>query len=102
MNSTKRVIDASRGLPPNRNTQAQYPARHIVRQPYTITVQPNANMIYKEEPKPNTPTPTPVAEEKAPVKDVQLDTGMRGFDISGNNINEIYNKNADRIKIVPE
>lgn len=97
MNSNKRVIDASRGLP---IAQMHYVPRQVYRQPVNVTVQPNANMVYRDPPK--QVQATPVETEQPAPKEITTDTSMRGFDTTGSNINELYNKNADKIKIIPE
>jgi len=75
-----------------------------------VGVNPHANIIYQDAPQPVQPVaPSPSVQKAQPVNKEQKpnafchDPEMRNFDISGcKSIEEVYNKNAHRIKIIPE
>jgi hypothetical protein len=146
MNGQKRVFDYSRGYVPK--TVYQVPQQQqvptysnivnppvIKQQPYTVTVNPNRDIIYQTTQQQQVPTYTPVINQpQQPVQSVktnvpqqdpnpvnvvapqpeqeqknakasilQQDPSMKGFVLTGcKNIEEIYEKNKYKIKIVPE
>lgn len=131
MNSQKRIIDASRSYPSQRtvpqqqlrignnrtvpiqplrtgNTYSQRPTMNRQGPQFapnaTVTVKPHANIIYQPEPQvvKAEPTTTSKPEPEKEKTGLALDPEMMNFDIRGTNINEVYNNNSTRIKIIPE
>lgn len=96
--------------------QQQQVPRQMVRQQqipnYTVNVNPHANIIYQDtaqqvqEPQPEQSQQVYKAQPVKDHKDSKLliyDPEMRNFDLAGcKTIEDVYNKNADKIKIVPE
>ena len=133
------VQQQTRQIPQTQTVQSSvragtpYVPKQIIRQPVSIGVHPNANLIYQsnqpvQQPQPaqqvqvQQPQPVQQVQQPQPAQQVQVqqantkgstqksnrssillqDPEMKGFDLSGNDINEVYNNNAHRIKIVPE
>lgn len=95
---------------PKQVVRQQPPIAHNV----TVGINPNANLIYQEQQPPtqaqvtNQLSAPPVQKAQSVQKEqrtniLQQDPEMKEFDLTGcNSVNDAYNKNAGKIKIIPE